>query len=354
MIKKILKRVFMVLFATLTLTTVNCFATNINEKTIKIDGIEYIEKVFNVTKEQEEDFLLNLENELHIEDKHYTLDNKEKTGGDIIETIDISTSKTIKSNSNKLDDILKQLPAEIEYDKSDFKGKYKIDINSIKIKSQYNGYKEYLVEETKVYTNLDNNDLNNIPKQIMKEGMVLDLIKTNWEITETRMIQENSIPSKYKANCYYATKKRVDNPLTYIVTAEYNGTADKVIENDFEYKVRYKHTSTDINYIPYIVLGTSSVIIIILLLTRKKNAIIYNYNNKEWREIGKQRIRKPVIKLNRYMHKSLSNRYKIVLDEKFVDKYNGTMFKIVKNKRTSERLLNKSNNTIPYTIDVVI
>ena len=63
--------------------------------------------------------------------------------------------------------------------------------------------------------------------------MILDLITTNWEVTETRQIQDNSIPSKYKATCYYATKKRVDNPLTYIVTAEYNGTADKVIENDF-------------------------------------------------------------------------------------------------------------------------
>ena len=58
--------------------------------------------------------------------------------------------------------------------------------------AQYNGYKEYLVEDTKIYTNLDTNDLNNIPKQIMKDGMVLDLITTNCvdKLQRLEMIKE--------------------------------------------------------------------------------------------------------------------------------------------------------------------
>lgn len=354
MIKKLLKRTGMVLLSTILLTTANCFATT-NEEIFVKDNIEYIKRTYIVSQEQENDFLLNLEKEFKIDKKTYQLDNSTKIGGDIIETIDINTTKTIKSDSNKTNKILEQLPEEIKYDKNDFKGIYKLDINSINVKTQYNGYREYLVEDTKVYSNLDTNDLNNIPKQIMKDGMVLDLITTNWEVTETRQIQDNSIPSKYKATCYYATKKRVDNPLTYIVTAEYNGTADKVIENDFTYEITYKHISTDKNYIPTIILlSGTSLIVVVIFITRKKNVTIYNFQNKEWKEIGKQRISKPFIKLDKYNYKVKSNRYKIVLDEKFIDKHNGKMIKIKRQKRTIDKLLNKSNNITPYTIDIVI
>ena len=344
----------MVLLSTILLTTANCFATT-NEEIFVKDNIEYIKRTYIVSQEQENDFLLNLEKEFKIDKKTYQLDNSTKTGGDIIETIDINTTKTIKSDSNKTNKILEQLPEEIKYDKNDFKGIYKLDLNSINVKTQYNGYREYLVEDTKIYSNLDTNDLNNIPKQIMKDGMVLDLITTNWEVTETRQIQDNSIPSKYKATCYYATKKRVDNPLTYIVTAEYNGTADKVIENDFTYEITYKHIATDKNYIPTIILVSGiTLIVVVIFITRKKNVIIYNFQNKEWKEIGKQRISKPIIKLDRYNYKVKSNRYKIVLDEKFINKHNGKMIKIKRQKRTIDKLLNKNNNITPYTIDIVI
>ncbi len=354
MIKKMLKRTAMVLFATIVLTTVNCFATT-NEEIYTKDNVEYIKRTYTVAQEQENDFLLNLQKEFKIDKKTYQLENTKKTGGDITETIDINTTKTIKSNSNKLEKILEQLPEEIEYNEDEFIGTYILDINSIDIESQYNGYKEYLVEETKIYNDLDTNDLNNIPKQIKKNGLTLDLITTNWEITETRQLQDNSIPSKYKATCYYATKTRQNNPTTYNVTAEYNGTASKTIENDYTYEITYKHIATDKNYIPVILIsGGATLIIVVLFVIRKKNVTIYNFQNKEWKEIGKQKITKPIIKLDRYNYKVKSNRYKIVIDEKFIDKHNGEMLKIKRQKRTIDRLLNKNNNIIPYTIDIVI
>lgn len=354
MIKKILKRTVMILASTVVLTTANCFAMA-NEEIFTKDNIEYIKRTYSVSQEQEQDFLLNLEKEFKIDKKTYQLDSSTKTGGDITETIDISTTKTIKSNSNKLSDLMEQLPEEIKYEENDFVGVYKLDVNSINIENQYNGYKEQLIEKTKVYNNLDTNDLNNIPKQVTKDGMTLDLITTNWEVVETRKIQENNIPSKYKATCYYATKKRVNNPLTYIVTAKYNGTADKIIENDYNYELIYKHTSTDKNYTPAIVLlGGATLIIVIVIVTRKKNLTIYNFQNKEWKEIGKQRISRPIIKLNKYNYKTKSNRYKIIIDEKFINKHNGKMLEIRKQDRVVTKLINKSNNIIPYTIDIVI
>lgn len=354
MIKQILKGTTMILVSTIVLTSANCFAMT-SEKSFIKDDIEYIKRTYSVAQEQEENFLLNLENEFKIDKKTYQLADKTKTGGNTTEIIDIYTTKTIELNSNKLEDILQQLPESIEYNENGFVGKYEIDINSLDIQTQYNGYKNQLLKETKIYTNLDTNDLNNIPKQIKKNGRTLDLITTNWEVIETRKIQENTIPSKYKATCYYATKIKVNNPSTYIVTAQYSGTADKVIENDYIYEITYKHIATDKNYIPVIVLASgTTLIILVIIITRKKNVTIYNFYNKEWQEIGKQRISKPIIKLDKYNYKVKSNRYKIVIDEKFIDKHNGKMIKINRQNRDIEKLINKSNNVIPYTIDIVI
>lgn len=269
MIKRFLKRIIIILISTIVLST-NCYALSNEEIFIK-DDVEYIKRTYSVSREQERNFLINLGKEFKIDKKTYQLDNLTKTGGDILETIDISTTRTIKSDTNELNKILEQLPKEIKYNEDGFVGVYKLDVNSINVETQYNGYKEKLIEETKIYTNLETNDLNNIPKQIKKEGLTLDLIATNWEVAETRKLQENSIPSKYNAICYYATKIRVDNPLTYNVTAQYIGTADKLIENDYIYEVIYKHIATDKNYIPAIILlgGTLLIILVIIVVRRK-------------------------------------------------------------------------------------
>lgn len=350
------KKILIIMFATIMLTVTNCFAMNImNEEFITKDNIEYIKRSYSVPMDQEDDFLVNLENEFKIENKTYQIQDKNRTGGDIVETIDINTSKTITLDSNSTEYILSQLPQEMDYNENGYVGKYVLDTNSINVENKYNGYKEVLVKDTKIYTDLDKNDLDNIPKQIKKDGLILDLLTTNWEVTETKKLQDNTIPSKYKATCYYATKKKVNNPITYIVTANYTGTAKKVIENDYTYEITYKCIGKDKNILPILAItGGSIIFIIVILFARKKNVIIYNFQNKEWKEVGKQRISKPMINLNRYNYKSVSNRYKINLDEKIVEKYNGKMINIKRNKKTIGKFINKANNIKPYTIEIVI
>ena len=350
------KKILIIMFATIMLTITNCFAMNImNEEFITKDNIEYIKRSYTVPMDQEDDFLVNLENEFKIENKTYQIQDKNRTGGDVVEKIDINTSKTITLDSNSTEYILSQLPQKMDYNENGYVGKYVLDTNSINVENKYNGYKEVLVKDTKIYTDLDKNDLDNIPKQIKKDGLILDLLTTNWEVTETKKLQDNTIPSKYKATCYYATKKKVNNPITYIVTANYTGTAKKVIENDYTYEITYKCIGKDKNILPILAItGGSIIFIIVILFARKKNVIIYNFQNKEWKEVGKQRISKPMINLNRYNYKSVSNRYKINLDEKIVEKYNGKMINIKRNKKTIGKFINKANNIKPYTIEIVI
>ena len=356
MIKKIIKRIIISILLALMLTGVNCFAFTITkEEIINKDNTEYIKRTYNIPELEEKEFLLSLEKQFKIDKKTFELEKTDRSGGSIIDTIDINTSKTIITDTSNIDEILNILNPEIEYSEGGFTGTYKLDTNSIEIEKKYNGYKEYLVEDTKTYIDLDTNDLDNIPKHIMKDGLVLDLITTNWEITDTRKLQDNTIPSKYKATCYYATKKKIDNPLTYIVKADYIGTADKVTENDLIYEVMYKCISKDKNIYPILYLtGGTTLIVFLIFIGRRKNVVIYNYENGEWKLIGKQSIKKSKIKLDRYNYNIRTNRFKIVLDENIVEKFNGKMIRIVRQKRTIDRLINKENNITPYTIDVVI
>ena len=187
--------------------------------------------------------------------------------------------KIITKSKNKVD-ILKELPATLDYNENGFTGIYNLDIDTLNIKTNYNGYTEYLVEENVRYTDLQKNDLDYIPKQIKKENITLDLLETTWEIQSTKMFGDNQVADKYIANCYYATKTRKDNLYTYTVTAEYNGIAEKTEENIFEYTVTYKYVipekvetpkeDKNINYTPIIV-ASSGVVIIVLFFFIKRN-----------------------------------------------------------------------------------
>ena len=77
-------------------------------------------------------------------------------------------------------------------------------------------------------------------------------------------------------------------------------------------------------------------------------------NDEDWKELGKISLRNQTINLDRYHYKAKTNRYRIVLDNKIVDKLDGKILKIQRNGRCSKQLINKKNNITPYRIDIVI
>lgn len=111
--------------------------------------------------------------------------------------------------------------------------------DNIQIKTNYNGFREDLIEETINYNGLSRNDLDFLPKQTIKDGITLDLLNIEWEVETTKKIGEYEVADVYTAKCYYAGKQRVDYPNTYSVTAEYTGTATKEIESPYTYKLKY-------------------------------------------------------------------------------------------------------------------
>lgn len=358
------KKVGIITLSLLTLVPMTCFASVLtNVENYNEDGKEYIKKTYSVSSEDEEKFLSEIDTKFKVNNIEYEITGKAKTGGDYKETIDISTTKNLETNSNRLEDILKLLPSEIDYNENGYIGKYQLDITSIQVENHFNGYKDVLVEETKIYDNLDKNDLDNIPKQIIKNGKTLDLITTNWQVVENIDVGESQVPSKYNAICKYVTTQTIQNPLTYSITAKYEGTAEKIIKDNYIYEVTYKpiivedepqeENTEQKDYTAVSAIGTTAIILI-LLFSKKKNVTIYNYQEKNWKELGKIVLKGQTIKLDKYHYKAKTNRYRIVLDNKIVDKLDGKIIKIQKQGKCSKQLINKKNNITPYRIDIVM
>lgn len=277
---KILKRIVLCVTFTILLTVTNCFAATLENETQKQENNTiYKIKTYVVSKSEEQDFIDSIENSITIDNNTYTLKNMEKDILESTETISIETTKTIATKSKNKADILNELPTSLEYNENGFKGEYHLNEDSLKIKTNYNGFTEYLIEENIKYTDLEKNDLDYIPKQITKDNMTLDLLDTTWEVQSTKMLGNTEVPDKYIANCYYAIKNGKDNPYTYTVTATYNGTADKTEENTYQYTVTYQFEQEQakateeksiINYIPIIAGSSSAIIIIVVFFIRKK------------------------------------------------------------------------------------
>lgn len=348
--KNILKKITIVLSMTLLLTTVNCFAYT---EESSITNENNLIKTYTVNKDEEQDFLSQIQKEYSDEEYNYKLEKQDKSGGDYTETKDIITTKTITLKTNNTQKILKEFPETIQYSENDFNGEYVIDTDSLKVVTNYNGYTEYLVEDNKEYPNLSRNDLDFIPKEILKNGIKLDLLKVDWELQSTKMVGDYEVADKYIAKCYYAGKIRKDNPYTYTVTATYKGIATKTIENPYQYTLIYSFEKIPNNNLLYIIGGSSIGIIAIFFMVRK-NAKVYNLNNGEYKFVGRIYIRKDKIKLSRFAPFEKTNKYKIIIADRKVKKLENKMITIVKGKNTVSKLVNSNNNIKPYTIEVRI
>lgn len=244
------------------------------------DNEKYIEKVYYIEQEKEQEFINNLANEIVVNNTTYIYVKNDIEQGFSLDTRQIETTKTIKLDTNNRIAIINELGTTLDYNEDGYIGKYSLNEDSINIKTQNNGYYDNLIEKTEEYEDLDKNDLDYIPKQITYMGKVLDLLSTNWKETDTSKIGDVDVPSKYKAICYYATKERINKPNTYIITAEYKGEAKKEVTKPSKITVTYKEKvaeqpvieEKENNVLIPILSGTGTIIIFLggLFLFRKR------------------------------------------------------------------------------------
>ena len=131
-IKKIIKRILMCMCFTIILTTVNCFAMTLeNETQKKENNTIYHIQTYVVGIAEEKEFLNTINDYKTIGDITYKLDNVKKEALSTTETINIETTKKIITKSKNKVDILKELPATLDYNENGFTGIYNLDIDTL-------------------------------------------------------------------------------------------------------------------------------------------------------------------------------------------------------------------------------
>jgi hypothetical protein len=351
---KLIKRIFAVCSFCTLLTVTNCFAVTLDNTNVTDDKLNCY-RTYLVQEDEQNTFIDNLEKDIEVFGDKYTFDSYTTEGGTTTDTIDITTTKKITSKTNNLESIINQLGTIISYEQDGYIGEYLLNTQNIQIKTNYNGFREDLIEETINYTNLEKNDLDFIPKQTVKDGLTLDLLNVEWEVETTKMIGEYEVANLYTAKCYYAGKQRIDYPNTYSVTAEYSGTATKTIESPYIYTVKYDKIEEEKsdpvpetveekenNLLP-VASGTTGIILVILFFFTR-NVTVYNYKDGKYIKIGKTRINKSnTINLTRFSLFETTNKYKLEFSRRLTDKMQGKMITVKKGKTKIKMLVNTND-----------
>lgn len=336
-----MKKIISVLLTILLLTNVYAYELTQEYERV-IDEEKYIYQIYEVSEQENKSF--SVAQELDTENGKYELYQYSVGGGSYDEQIEIKKTEKTVTNTNDKNKIIEQLPSEIEYNENGYIGSYKLDVDSLEIKTNYNGYKEYLVEKNVEYNNLAKNDLSYIPKQVKKGSWTLDLIKTNWIVETTKMIGDNEVPNTYTAKCYYATKYKKDNPYTYTVTANYEGTAVKTIEAPYEYHIEYRKVEEDNNTSIILTSITGGFIMAVLLLVNYNKVKLYASVGDKYRYLGKVKYnRKEVlIDITKKAARCDSNNYMLKFSKALARKLDNKAIRIQKNNITKYTVVDET------------
>lgn len=275
MYKKILAILFGIAFL---ISKVNA-STLLNTDKYGQDDGNYLTQKYEVSKSEEEQFIIDAKKDKSIYNKVYSFVDMSKTGGDETVAEYISDKKEIVTISKDGNISVTNLPKYIKYSKNGYDGNLKLDVNNIKTISKYD-------KET--------------------------------------------------------------NQYIYCTTAYYIGSLSKIVEKPI-YTVRYKEIYS-IEFMP--LMGIGFILIIIVIYILRKNVKIYNLQYGKWVLIGKMKIKKPYISLDKIKHKNITSKYKIELSKSLVKKLYNKLIIIEKENKSTEKLVDKINEKFIFEINI--
>ena len=305
--------------------------TNVNAYT----ELPLVDKEDNYTKSvvatlSEEDEVIELLNHnIIVNSDTYTVAKIVKTQNeDVKKEVTKQKSKTLKTNNQEY--IKKYFGETYAYEDKEYKGDIpmtNIHINRI----DYGEYQE-LREKRIEFNNYSKNDLNDIKKEITENDTTYYLIKVDWQIENTEIIDGQEVPTSYKGIMIYQTIVSLNYPYEYEVTVTYSGEVSNK-EKSYTYTAIYKElektiVEEPIDYtIPTIIVsgvGIGLATLIILLIN--KNAVIYNKTDSGYITIGKFKLSKEnknILDISKYNHKISSNMYCLKLKNSTYEKLKG-------------------------------
>lgn len=275
--------------ASLGIIALNNISFAFTESKSEING-DILKRNFYVESNDEINFktFINSDNNKTYQDEEgntYTFQDVISTESDT-NTKEISDTKTLNNlNTNDEQTILNQAGNTLTYDKDGYVGT--LNYSNMQIQEVDTGTYERLLSLNIPFSGYSKNDLNNISKNITRNGRNWTLINVDWKPDSVQNIDGSQVPVTYSGTMHYQTVGVFSNPKQYNVTITYTGTVEK--ENpDYIYTATYKKevpieepVVEEKNYTPLIITlsGAGVVLLIILLYFLSRNATIYSKNS---------------------------------------------------------------------------
>lgn len=307
-----------------------------------------ITKTIVISKSEESNFLNLLDNTIEIDNVKYNLENIDKQELETTDSKMVEQVKELELSTNNKNKIFEKFEQSITYDDGEFSGElYRFD-ESLKVTTIKHGTYEKVFTITKQYTNLDEADLDYIPKEISQEGYTYSLTKCDWSIVENEDIQNISMPKSYTATTIYKTVKTLENPYTYKCELTYIGEVSKITTDTIQYTLTYKQEEqkeeieeNKTSILPY--LGSTGVFLVVILFLLP-NAKITNYYDGKYQTIKHIRVssRNPKVNL-KHLPKAKTNAFSIRFNDRLDKKLVGKSVTIITPKATYQKMvINKS------------
>lgn len=302
-----------------------------------------ITKTIETTEDKEQQTLDSINETIEYLGEKYVLSDVKKEKVNSL-TKEIQETKKLELSTNNKAEVLSNFPKSIVYDDEYYGELHRIS-DSLKISPVYHGTYEKVFTVQKQYTNLENNDLANIPKEILQNGTVYVLTNCRWIITENNSI---STPTKYTADTIYSGVKKMEYPYTYICSVEYKGTVSQKEYNDLKYILTYVKDTNNEKTPILPLLGSTGVFIIVLFLVFP-NAKIKNYYKGNYKTLKSIRVslKEPVINL-RNLPAANSNVFLIEFNKHISKKLQGKFVEITTSKGTIKKMI--INNCIEVNL----
>ena len=295
------------------------------ELQLKKNNNEYSKSVIGTLDEETEAIEL-LNHDIIVDSKLYNIAEITKTQNeDVKKEVSKQKIKTLKNNNQEY--IKEYFGETYVYEDEEYKGE--IPMTNIHInKIDYGEYQE-LREKRIEFSNYSKNDLDMIKKEITDNNLTYYLIKVDWNVENTEIIDNQEVPISYKGTMIYQTVVSLNYPYEYEITVTYSGEVSGK-EKTYTYTAIYKEPEQPIveesanNIVPTIIIsGIGFGLATLLFLLLNKNAIIYNKSETGYKRLGKYKLSvksKNEIDITKYNYKISSNMYCLKLKKRTYEK----------------------------------
>jgi len=157
----------------------------------------------------------------------------------------VSQSASISADTDETTEILKLLPAAMQYSENGFTGQLNPDVGSLVVDTESMKSYAYTIKDSREFANLDRNDPYLIPKTVTKNGITLSLSDVQWHGSS-----ENYVPSSYSATASYCSTAYGSKPESYLATITYSGVVERSIPGNHTYSLVYAEVPKPVVVLP--------------------------------------------------------------------------------------------------------